>query len=256
MKTIKKILTKVLGYQDYLRLVSKMFFLLYNLKLLPTFKSFHVHYFVKKLIKPGYVVIDIGANVGYYSVIFSKLAGKSGKVYSVEPVDQFREILIKNTRKLNNITILPYALGLENTTVTMGIPVADISRHGLTRVLSDSEKSKPMSGKTFEVEMKRPQEVFGAIEKIDYIKCDIEGYEIPVIPAMKDIISKNMPIVQIETFGANRVEIYNFLKGLGYNCFYVLKTSLVEITDISQPTFGDLIFVPSQKMNEVKLFIK
>ena len=51
---------------------------------------------VKKLIKNGDVVLDIGANIGYYTLIFAKLVGNSGKVFAFEPEPENFKILQKN----------------------------------------------------------------------------------------------------------------------------------------------------------------
>ena len=72
-------------------------------------------FYLKQLIKPGYVCLDIGANVGYYATFLSDLVGLNGKVLAVEPVPLFARILKKNLGKYRqqNTQIYPYALGSE-----------------------------------------------------------------------------------------------------------------------------------------------
>lgn len=241
-------MVSILGYKTYLLLVSKVFFILYRLQLLRLFKSFEMHYFIQKLIKPGYNVIDLGANMGYYSVTFSRLVKKNGSVTAIEPVKLYQDILKINISNKKNVVLIPYALGTESKTIQMGIPSGDIYRHGLTRVIRDGEQSSAY-GKTFDVEMKTPDEAFANLPAPDYIKCDIEGYEIPVIPTMAKIIEKGMPIVQIETVGDNKTIIFDFFVNLGYHCFYLSSKSLVKVNDSKEATIGDLVFIPKSKMS-------
>jgi len=82
---------------------------------------------VKQLIKPGSNVIDIGANFGWYSVLFSQLVGVSGKVFSFEPIPETYEELNSNV-KLNsckNIKTFNFALGNEERSVNFGVPEFD-----------------------------------------------------------------------------------------------------------------------------------
>ena len=60
---------------------------------------------LKKIIKPGMTVLDIGANIGFYSKLFSKLVGAEGRVYSFEPEEENFEYLKKNTKECNNVVI-------------------------------------------------------------------------------------------------------------------------------------------------------
>lgn len=70
--------------------------------------------FLKYLIAPGDTVIDIGANLGYYSYAMARLTAPSGKVYAVEPVAPIRRVLEHNLRRFRNVEILACALGAED----------------------------------------------------------------------------------------------------------------------------------------------
>ncbi len=73
---------------------------------------------IKKTIKRGDVIIDIGANIGYYALLEAKLVGDKGKIYAVEPVAQNLNLLKKNIKLNNysNIETFQMAIGGKNKT--------------------------------------------------------------------------------------------------------------------------------------------
>ena len=166
---IKQILYKILGIRNYLIVVSRLFFISYYCGWLKQKKIFDCHYFVQKVVRKGDYVIDIGANLGYYSRLFARLAGSEGKVFSVEPVTLFRKVLSINTSGFKNTTIIPFALGeKDDVAVTMGIPKSNkYLRHGLTKVL-DQEEHIPLE-LTFSERMFTPLTLFGDLKRCDYI---------------------------------------------------------------------------------------
>lgn len=248
MKKIKSLLRNLLGNQGYLRFTSSTFFLYYKNGWLKNNPSYYNHYFVKQLVKPGDTVIDLGGNLGYFTRIFSDLVGPNGKVLSVEPVAMYREVLEKNVAGRSNVTILPYALGEKEASISMGIPSTDKHRHGLMRVLKNEEASQLAANETHTVQMKVPMQVFGNLDKVNYIKCDIEGYEIPVIPLMQPLIEKHRPVLQIETDGENKKKILQLMRDLHYEPHYVDKDRLLPLKSDDQILYGDIIFVPVNKL--------
>lgn len=243
MKLLKKMLLKILGPERYLTLVSAIFFISFHRGRLKKNPAYYTHYQVGPLIKPGYTVIDIGANLGYYTVLFANRTGSGGRVLAVEPIALYRKVLEKNISGLKQVSILPFALGEHEGFLKMGNPSADKHRHGLMRVLEETETHAA----EYEVPVKNPTVLFADLERIDYIKCDIEGYEVPVIPAMRPILEKHRPMVQVETGGANKTVLMKLFKELGYNTFYATSDSLQPYTDASQSLPGDLIAIPKER---------
>lgn len=248
VKHIKRFLFRTFGMETYLTLLQKSYFLLYDMKLLKISGSFGYHYFVRKLIRKGDVIIDIGANLGYYSVLFARWTGTAGKVHSVEPIRIYNKVFNKAAGKYDNITLYPYALGTEEKTVVMvedsgkgylstGLPHIDETAGTGTELPADFESGNGVF--RFEVEMKQASKLFGELEHIDYIKCDIEGFENVVMRDIKDIIAKHIPVIQAEIWEENEGEIISMLSDLGYTPYKLRKGKLINDTDLN----GDFIFL-------------
>ena len=227
-----------------------MFFILYFSGLLRTSKKFRMHYFVTALIIKGNTVIDIGANLGYYTRIFAGACGHEGYVYAVEPVPLYRHVLKKNTTGLPQVEILPYALGDSEEVKEMGIPGDQPYRHGLTRIIGENEK-KEKAG--FSVQVKTPEALFSGLDHVDYIKCDIEGYEDRVIPGFKEIIKRDKPVIQLELAEKNRELINKFLSGEGYESYIPAKKGLAAASG-SQNYNSDIIYIHSDRKDEINKF--
>jgi FkbM family methyltransferase len=245
MKSIKSFLIRLLGQPAYLRLTSSLFFLYYKMGWLKNNPSYNNHHYANRLVKAGDVVIDIGGNLGYFTRIFSKIVGPQGKVLAVEPVALYRKVLERNVAGLNNVTILPYALGESETEIQMGNPSVDKHRHGLMRVLKKEEATQLAN--TYPVQMKTPMQLFNDLQRVNYVKCDIEGYEIPVIPLMRPLIEKHRPLMQIETDGDNKKQLLKMFEELNYQPFYVDKDTLLPLLNPEQALYGDIIFMPAER---------
>ena len=126
------------------------------------------------------------------------------------------EVLRHNVGNRQNVTLLNYALGDEERTIEMANDsVAAGGYFGTGRnFVSDGE----LSGEAirFTAQMRRGSEMFANIGKIDFIKCDIEGYERVVMPELRALIERDHPTVLIETDGETRVQMVEMFAEMGY----------------------------------------
>jgi hypothetical protein len=122
LATIQLILYKLLRLKYYLRVLNLGFRLLYSFKFLKPSNSYRYHYFDKNLIQKGFYILDMGANLGYYTRLFSKWTGRAGKVFAIEPVSIFYDTLTWSTKKYKNISFFNCALGEDEKEVTMVTP--------------------------------------------------------------------------------------------------------------------------------------
>ena len=234
MKSIRKLLVKVVGIKTYLSWVSKIYLTLISLGFSKS--KYAELYFTQQIVKEGDTVLDIGANLSYYSYFLAKKIGHEGNLLAVEPIPLFAEIWTKNMRKYDsaNITLFNCALGdKEQNEVPMSIPIVDgVVRHGLTKIDGQGEKHWG-SLLEFNVPMEIGDELIERqkLKRLDYIKCDVEGYEQFVIPSLKQTILKFSPIIQIELNGEeNRNAVADFLTELNYEIYILKHKKLAKIT--------------------------
>ena len=238
-KLFHRILYRLLSLENYLRVVSRMFFLYRALGLGRGGRALEYVYHLPQLVKQGDKVIDIGANLGYYTCPLADLVGEGGRVYAVEPVPVIFSVLKRNVGKRRNVELLNYALGEQERTIEMANDsVASAGYFGTGRnFVSEGELSK--DAVRFTAQMKRGSELFGGMEKIDFIKCDIEGYERVVLPELRPLIEKFHPTVLVETDGESRQQMIKMFTELGYSAYMLVGGKEVTLDPESDK---DIIF--------------
>lgn len=252
-KEIRKVLCRVLPFNTYLWLLSKSFLLSYNFGLLKSNPFFEYHYFVKNIVRKGDVCIDIGANLGYFTVPMARIVGKQGMIYSVEPVKPALKVLRSNTKRFSNVKIFPVALGSKNDKVMLGNRTMEKNNYiatGSNFVMEN--KSNEKVDVDFEAEMRKGSELFQDLNQLDFIKCDVEGYEINIIPEMKDIIFKFRPVLLVESNGENRRQLIDLFSKENYNIFILNDGRLHSVKDSDKK---DLIIIPEERLPEFNSYL-
>lgn len=241
-KACKRLLFKALSLENYLRFLQRSYFALYRLGILRMSGNYAHHYFVKRFINRGDVVVDIGANLGYYSILFAGWVGRQGRVYSVEPVAIYNRIFGEQSARFPQITLYPYALGLqEKEMIMVESPHTGYLCTGLVHVYDPAVDGRLEDQEfAFSAQMKIPSKLFGDLERIDYLKCDIEGFEYTVLNDLRHVIGRTKPTVQVEVWPQNQQAILELFGELGYRAFMLHKGQLMQY---AQGMEGDFIFI-------------
>ena len=245
-KTLHRILFRTLPLEGYLRAVSRLFFLWQRLGLGRRAPETEYVYHLPQLVRAGDTCIDIGANLGYYARTISRLAGPAGRVYAVEPVAPIRKVLSRNLRRCGNTEILPFALGAAVGPVRMGNDSARENGYfGTGRNFVNEGGGR--SDVEFTAEMRRGSELFARLPRLDFIKCDIEGYEAVVMEEMRPLLERFRPTVLIETGGENRPRIVRLFTRLGYAGYTLDRGREIPL---SPGSTKDIIFRPGAERPE------
>ena len=241
-RLLHRILYRLLPLEGYLRAVSRMFFVFQRLGIGRFAPATEYVYHLPQLVRKGDVCMDLGANLGYYTRTLSRLAGPAGCVHAVEPVAPVRKVLSRNLRCCGNVEIYPFALGTENKPVRMGNDSARTSGY-----LGTGQNFVNDAGGTVDVEftaeMRRGSELFAHLPRLDFVKCDIEGYELIVMREMRPLLERFRPTVLIETGGENRPAIIGLVRAMGYDGFTLDRGREVPL-DPDRDNGKDIVFRP------------
>jgi FkbM family methyltransferase len=176
---------------------------------------------------PGYVVYDIGANVGFFTVIAARMVGQSGRVVAFEPLVENFDLLQRNAQLngFTNVTANNFALADRDGTAEFVLS-ENATFGGLA---NSADRIENQVGKT-EVRVFRLDSVVqrDALPLPRIIKMDVEGAEAAVLDGAVETIQKARPILIIELHGTNAV-ISDKLKALGY--FPVVPGGTAAITE-------------------------
>ncbi len=197
--------------------VEKFFFLYEILSELFVYSE----YFKYQDLKEGDVVIDAGANIGGFVVQAAQKVGKSGKIYAIEPNEENRQTLKKNL-ELNNIEnceILSDALWSEKCTKEFFISHRP-GEHTLIDYEGDSNFQKK---DVTTIHCERLDDLIKKhnINKVDYLKMDIEGAEIEAMKGATEFLKTQNPFLLIEALhevdgSPSYHKIVPYLENLGY----------------------------------------
>ncbi len=184
-------------------------------------KKYEIHSIekVKEMIRKGDNIIDVGASLGVFTLVFAKLTGAKGKVFAFEP-DKDNFNLLKKTMKFNGFQ---NRVICENTAILnkKGIDKLYISADAGSHVLYDENCGK----ETREVNTISLDEYFKDFKgEINFIKVDADGSEGRILEGAKELISKNnniklliefAPTRLIPTFGNPKIFIKK-IKAMGF----------------------------------------
>lgn len=224
------------------------FFILFDLGILKSDERFKFHYATKKLIKEGDVVLDIGANLGYFSKLFARKNTK-GTLYSIEPIPMFFNRLKIILSSYSHVKLIHAALGASPGNLHMIMPVQQgVMRTGLPHVISEEEAKLNPDHLTVPVQSAR--EFLANLPHLDYIKCDIEGYEWTVFSTLGIELDRLRPLVQIEISERYIPEFCEFFKGLNYVQCGLYDGQLIEEHGTQRVT-SDFLFIPLEKKDNI-----
>lgn len=126
---------------------------------------------LREWIRPGALVLDIGANVGYFTAYMSKLVGSAGRVHAFEPEPRNFALLNRNieANRLDNVTPYQIALGAREGTATLHISDSNAGMHRLYESVTCGERA-------IDVPVRTLDSMF-APGQVSVIKIDVEGFE-------------------------------------------------------------------------------
>jgi FkbM family methyltransferase len=165
------------------------------------------YYLLPELVSAGDWVLDIGANIGHYTVELARLVGPMGRVVSMEPMTRpFAQLTRLVVRAgLHNVTLINAAASDTGGLATMEVPS---TRDGLALFyqarLTEGGGRKVMTLRVDDLPLG---------DSVSLVKIDVEGHEVPVLNGMRDLIGRCRPVLVVEN---SSPKIQHVLSKMGY----------------------------------------
>jgi len=177
----------------------------------------------ERLLRPGGTVLDVGANVGYYTLLASVLVGDAGRVHAFEPEPRNAGFLRRHVRmnRRANVTVQQAAVSDREGTARF-----DFGSGSGTGHLADSG--------TIEVRTLRLDDYCGEHAPApSAIKIDVEGAEMSVLHGARETLERHRPVLFLSTHGAevHRASL-DLLRGLGYRLSPILGGDVESTTEV------------------------
>jgi FkbM family methyltransferase len=176
----------------------------------------------KSLLKPGMVVLDIGANFGYYGLIAAQFVGSTGKVYAIEPEPNNFRLLVCNIKlnSFSNLIPLQIAFSAEKGKVTLFLDKTNLGAHSIRQgnVIEDGGMVE-IETTTLDNFVQRKMEY----QRVDLISLDVQGAEGLVLEGADQTLRNNDVKILMEfwpyglrNFGTDPRELIQKLYGYGF----------------------------------------
>lgn len=183
---------------------------------------------LRRHLKPGSAVLDIGAHSGDTSVAFAWAVDPTGRVFAVEPNSYVLPVLHENA-KLNPaaapIEVLPYAATMDNAKLTFQYSDEGFCNGGALdqfgRLRHGHVYDLEVEGRNIMSELERDHSDW--VPRISMIKTDTEGNDQMVVDSLRELIMRQKPLIVAEVYKRTEPEqrrrFYETLDGLGYDIY-------------------------------------
>jgi FkbM family methyltransferase len=204
--------------------------------------------FLHDFLKSDMVVLDVGANIGEYSIFAAKRLTQ-GKVVAFEPVPALRKMFDENIElnQFTNVIVKPFGLSDEVGSFPIYF-VGENENEGQATFFPGLLQNQ----RSVKAELKKLDDEWShlSLDRLDFIKMDIEGSELKALQGGRATITRFRPLVMLEVSevtyraaGYSLEDVAEFFTALNYLPFVVNKMGKL-VSSSTMPSFGNVIFVP------------
>lgn len=186
---------------------------------------------LRHVIQPGDCVIDVGANIGFYTRYLSRLVGPDGEIHAFEPDAAHFQRLTQRAGRLCNVHVYHAAVGEKTGKITLYLS-EDLNVDHRTYPVEEAVR------RTAEIDCVRLDSYFSE-KKVDFVKMDIQGYEYAALQGMQTILQRNANIRMILEFwpeglrkaGSSPEAVLRFLQAYGFDLYWFSSTALAKFDE-------------------------
>jgi len=187
--------------------------------------------FIQKILRGGEVVYDIGANIGFYTILFSRLVGDTGKIHAFEPSQREYHSLCENIslNKLNNVVLNQLGISNQNTLATLNVLKDEKfgAYNTLGKVTHHAVRNAEINQETIRLTTLDSYFENYSSKIPNLLKVDVEGVEKLVFQGGRSILkSEDAPLIvceiceeTLEGTNSSSEEICQLLKQYGYSIY-------------------------------------
>lgn len=256
---VKNIIRKILGNNLYINSFGYLSSI-YQATFL-NYKEPGIH-FIKYFISKGDTIFDIGANVGRFTAYAAPLVGSEGKIYSFEPLAFPRKVLrhMRAMKRLRQVNIVDLALSDIKKNENITIPLKNGWKPKTAMAFLGTGNLKGSSQEQVKIDTIDNFCVSKNINRLEFIKCDVEGHELKVFLGGARTLVKFKPTIYCEIDQSfctyNKIDfntVFEMLKEIGYLCYLPDNDRLAMFKDYTKAKKKDEYFFihASQKINHV-----
>lgn len=195
-----------------------------------------------RMLQPGWVVLDVGANIGWYTLMAAKALAGTGAVHAFEPAPEEFARLSRNLALNAFRNVTPHEQALSDS-AGQGL-LTELRDGGMTRLATSTDSSsRPVSVTTLDAFAQAT-----ALERLDFIKVDIEGAESRFLQGGRATLARFRPMLIMElheenlsSFGSSPAALVQEMQQLGYRVYRSTRRGLERLTAL--PTRGSLFNV-------------
>lgn len=158
---------------------------------------------LEELVQPGWTAIDVGANIGYFTLLMANRVGPQGKVIAFEPLIENFSILRENIKLNGHLNVVVENLALMSRTGRIELRSATPGAITWVASVRVDQNSAVESESVEAISLDEYVEKKG-IAKVDFLKIDVEGAEESVLDGATSVLNRDKPVLLIELHELDR----------------------------------------------------
>jgi len=204
---------------------------------------------IESIFRPGFVSVDVGANIGCHTLVMARYAGEDGVVIAVEPNPVIHERLHSNIaiNRLDNVKLLKCGLSKSSGTLVLHTAPEDFPNQGMSSLYALPQLTIPVR-----IDLKTLDQIVEemGLDRLDFVKIDVQGSDLDVLLGGENVIRCMRPHILFEydqnewdRSGASLERCKSFFESLGYE-LYVLHAWHLSRLDFGLPASINVLAVP------------